>query len=347
MRSISNVNIRQIVPLIPPRQMEEELPLTAAQQESVAESREAVRQIIAGRDRRMLVIVGPCSIHDPAAVLEYAQRLNRLQKEMSKRLLLVMRVYFEKPRTTVGWKGLINDPDLDGSCDITKGLRLARKILLDITAAGIAAGTELLDPIIPQYTASLVSWAAIGARTSESQTHREMSSGLSMPVGFKNNTEGNLQIAVDAMQSARNPHSFLGIDGEGRTCIFHTNGNEWGHLILRGGQRGANYDEHSIAEAEARMTEAGLRPAIIVDCSHANSGKKAEKQFHAWESVLQQRAAGRRSLIGMMLESNLVAGSQKIPADKSQLKYGVSVTDACVGWEDTERMVRTAYERTK
>jgi 3-deoxy-7-phosphoheptulonate synthase len=257
---------------------------------------------------------------------------------------IVMRVYFEKPRTTIGWKGLINDPHLDGTYDIESGLKKARKLLLELTAAGLPTATEFLDPIIPQYTADLVTWAAVGARTTESQTHREMASGLSMPIGFKNGTDGSLQIALDAMQSARTPHSFLGIDQEGITSIIRTTGNSAGHIVLRGGRSRPNYDAESIREAEAKLTEAGLPPVLMVDCSHANSAKQHSRQEEVWRSVIEQRATGTRSLIGMMVESYLNEGNQPFPRPRFELSYGVSITDACIGWEATERMLRSGAE---
>jgi len=293
----------------------------------------------------MLVVVGPCSIHDIKGALEYAARLNVLRQEVEPHIQLVMRVYFEKPRTTIGWKGLINDPFLDGTYDIGTGLKRARKLLLDLTAMGLPTATEFLDPIIPQYIDDLVSWVAIGARTTESQTHREMASGLSMPIGFKNGTDGSLQIALDAMVSARTPHSFLGIDQDGVTSIIRTTGNPVGHVILRGGRSRPNYDTTSLAEAEQRLVQAGLPPVLMVDCSHANSGKQHARQEEVWHSVIEQRVAGNWGLIGAMVESYLNEGNQPFPNEPSQLCYGVSITDACLGWEATERMLRWAAEK--
>jgi 3-deoxy-7-phosphoheptulonate synthase len=302
-----------------------------------------LQRILSKEDPRLLAIVGPCSIHDPDAALEYAGRLNAMRQELADRLCIIMRVYFEKPRTTVGWKGLIYDPHLDGSDDMATGLRRARKVLLDINAMGMPAGTEMLDTITPQYHADLVTWAAIGARTTESQIHREMASGLSMPVGFKNSTEGNYQVAINAMESSRQPHTFLGIDQNGQTCIVRTTGNPWGHLVLRGGNNRPNYDAQSLEEAIRQLRKAGIDAVVMVDCSHANSHKKHELQEDVWNDLVQQRVAGNRELIGIMVESNLQDGNQKIPADLSQLRYGVSVTDACVNWDTTERMLRHAY----
>jgi 3-deoxy-7-phosphoheptulonate synthase len=254
-----------------------------------------------------------------------------------------MRVYFEKPRTTVGWKGLIYDPHLDGSDDIETGLRLARQLLLAINAMGLPAGAELLDTITPHYHADLITWAAIGARTSESQIHREMASGLTMPVGFKNSTEGNVQVAINALQAARQPHAFFGINQEGHTCLVRTTGNPWGHVVLRGGHGGPNYDAQSVEKAGQQLRQVGMEPVLMVDCSHANSAKQHALQEEVWQNLVQQRVAGNRDLIGLMVESNLEEGAQPIPADRQQLRYGVSVTDACVGWETTERMLRHAY----
>src|SRR5881396_2542446 len=303
MQPTQNLHVKEIVRLLPPRALKQEFPMTERANRTVVEGREVVKRILRQEDPRLLVIVGPCSIHDVDGALEYARRLNRLREELADQLYLVMRVYFEKPRTTIGWKGLINDPHLDGSYDIETGLKKARRLLLDLTEMGLPAATEFLDPIIPQYTADLITWAAVGARTTESQTHREMASGLSMPVGFKNGTDGSLQIAVDAMQSARAPHSFLGIDQEGITSIIRTTGNPAGHVVLRGGRGRSNYDAESIREAEIRLAQAGLPEVLMVDCSHANSGKQHARQEDVWRSVIEQRVAGNGALIGAMLES--------------------------------------------
>src|SRR2546427_5070588 len=304
-----DLHVESIRPLLPPAILLEELPLSEKGSLVVGRTRKEVTRVLRGEDDRLLVIVGPCSIHDPVAGLDYARRLKKLADELGHDLRIVMRVYFEKPRTTIGWKGLINDPHLDGSYDIDTGLKRGRALLLELTAMGLPAATEFLDPIIPQYTADLITWAAIGARTTESQTHREMASGLSMPVGFKNGTDGSLQIAVDAMQSARAPHSFLGIDQEGITSIIRTTGNPVGHVVLRGGRARANYDAESIGEAENRLAQAGLPAVLMVDCSHANSGKQHTRQEEVWHSVIEQRAAGTCSLIGVMLESYLFEGN--------------------------------------
>ena len=343
--STQNLNVASLAPLISPGDLEARLPLTAASRQTVLDGRQAVEAVLRGDDPRLLVVVGPCSIHDPAAALAYAERLAEMAARVRDRLLVVMRVYFEKPRTTVGWKGLINDPDLDGSFDVSRGLELARRLLLDITALGLPAGTEFLDPITPQYLDDLVSWAAIGARTTESQTHRQMASGLSMPVGFKNATNGSLQVALDAMQSALSPHHFIGIDEQGRACVVRTRGNAYGHVILRGGADGSNYDPADVAAAAGRLTKAGLVPRLVVDCSHANSGKVSAQQEVVWDSLVKQRVGGTSAITGMMLESNLEEGNQSIPEDLSQLRYGVSVTDACVGWAKTEELLLRAYDR--
>ena len=337
-----NLNIQELTPLVTPKALKHECPASLDILKTVIDARGVIRRILAGEDRRLLVIVGPCSIHDPVAALDYARRLKALSDEVADTLCVIMRVYFEKPRTTVGWKGLIYDPHMDGSADIAFGLRTARELLLNINALGLPAGTEMLDPIVPQYIADLVAWTAIGARTSESQTHRQMASGLSMPVGFKNRTDGDVQVAVDAMQTARHPQSFLGMDGDGRTAIVRTAGNPGGHMILRGARNKTNFDNQSVAIAADRIQASGLRPCILVDCSHGNANKRFEKQELAWNAVLEQRRNGNGALIGMLLESYLFEGSQKIPDNPSALRYGISVTDECVGWEKTERMIRHA-----
>jgi 3-deoxy-7-phosphoheptulonate synthase len=342
MQQTENLNVITIDPLLSPAAIRQELPLTEAASRTVLEGRAAIKRILQQEDDRLLVIVGPCSIHDPKATLEYAARLNTLRRELEDALCIVMRVYFEKPRTTVGWKGMIYDPHLDGSDDLPAGLRQARRLLLDINAMGLPTATEMLDPITPQYHADLISWAAIGARTTESQTHREMASGLSMPVGFKNSTEGVLQVAIDAMQAARSPHTFLGVDQAGRAAVVRTCGNAWVHVVLRGGHARPNYDPVSIQTAIDQLLQAGMPPLVMVDCSHANSNKRHERQEEVWNSVLQQRMAGNTAIMGMMLESNLYAGNQKIPQQLDQLRYGVSVTDACIDWETTERMLHQA-----
>jgi 3-deoxy-7-phosphoheptulonate synthase len=339
-----DLHVKEIVRLSTPRELKAQSPTSDAANATVARSRERVIRILRQEDPRLLVIIGPCSIHDEKGALEYAEKLNALRKEFADRMEIVMRVYFEKPRTTIGWKGLINDPHLDGSQDIETGLKIARRLLLEITGMGLSAATEFLDPIVPQYIADLITWAAIGARTTESQTHREMASGLSMPVGLKNSTDGSLQIAIDAMGATRNQHSFLGINEDGITSIVRTSGNPHAHVVLRGGRAKTNYDAESIRAAEEKLISEKLPPVLMVDCSHANSEKKFAKQEDVWRSVIQQRIEGTRSLIGLMVESNLFEGSQPIPKNLKDLRYGVSLTDSCIGWETTERMLRWGYE---
>lgn len=340
MQPVNNLRVREMIPLAPPAAIKNEYPMTERANSTVVNGRHEIQRILNRNDPRLLVIVGPCSIHDCDSAFEYAQRLSRLRHEFNESLCIVMRVYFEKPRTTIGWKGLINDPHLDGSYDIETGLKTARELLLRITQLGLPVATEFLDPIVPQYIADLVSWAAVGARTTESQTHREMASGLSMPVGFKNGTDGSLQIAIDAMGAARHPHSFLGIDQQGVTSIVRTAGNSDGHLVLRGGRLKGNYDPQSIAEAEATLQRAGLPAILMVDCSHANSAKQYARQEEVWNNVMEQRLAGNHALIGLMVESFLEEGNQPFPAPRANLRRGVSITDACVGWATTERMLR-------
>ncbi|MFZ4597409.1 MAG: 3-deoxy-7-phosphoheptulonate synthase [Terrimicrobiaceae bacterium] len=338
---VDNLRVDGVTRLITPAQIKEQSPANDRQIRTVAASRATARAILNGEDDRLLVIVGPCSIHDTVAALDYARRLADLSAEVSDRYFIVMRVYFEKPRTTIGWKGLINDPHLDDSCDVAHGISVARKLLLDILDLGLPAGTEFLDPIIPQYIADLISWAAIGARTTESQTHRELASGLSMPVGFKNGTDGSIQTALDAMKSSNAPHSFLGIDQDGATSIIKTSGNPDSHLVLRGGRSGGNYGAEHVAAASAGLQKNGLHPAVMVDCSHANSGKDPAKQPVVWQSLLDQRAAGRSGIIGAMLESNIHFGAQALGSGRAGLKYGVSITDGCLDWEATEKLLRS------
>ena len=340
-----DLHVKEIVPLLSPRALRALSPTPEAVNDAVAVARQRVIRILRREDPRMLVVIGPCSIHEEKSALEYAARLSKLQRELADRMEIVMRVYFEKPRTTIGWKGLINDPHLDGSQDIETGLKIARKILLEITAMGLPAATEFLDPIVPQYTADLITWAAIGARTTESQTHREMASGLSMPVGLKNATDGSLQVAIDAMGATRHQHSFLGINEEGMTSIVRTSGNPDAHVVLRGGRAMTNYDAASIKAAEEKLVSEKLPPVLMVDCSHANSEKKYAKQEEVWKSVIEQRVGGTKSLIGLMVESHLNEGNQPIPKTLNELRYGVSITDSCIGWETTERMLRWGYEK--
>ena len=335
-----NTRVSGVTRLVTPREVKSKLPASPEILSKVAEYRETCRRILRGEDPRLLVIVGPCSIHDPVSAIDYAKRLAALSKEVGDRLFIVMRVYFEKPRTTVGWKGLINDPRLDDSGDLARGIEVARQLLLDVAELGLPSATEFLDPIIPQYIADLISWSAIGARTTESQTHREMSSGLSMPVGFKNGTDGSVQTAVDAMRSSRSGHSFLGIDQDGMTSIIKTAGTPDGHLVLRGGRDGVNYNPHQTADAADKLKTAGVPSSIMIDCSHANSGKDPARQPEVWKSILEQRAAGRTDIVGAMLESHIELGAQNLGADPSALRYGVSITDACLDWEATAALLR-------
>lgn len=343
----NNLKITAITPIIAPADLRQVFPLSDKDRSFVSKSREQIKEIIQRKDRRLMVVVGPCSIHDTEAAVEYAKRLSRLSKQVEDQLLLIMRVYFEKPRTTVGWKGLINDPDMDGTHLISKGLGIARGLLSRITALEVPVANEMLDPITPEYVADMISWGAIGARTTESQTHREMSSGLSFPVGFKNGTDGNLQIAIDAMKAAQHPHSFLGINREGRTSIIQTSGNPDVHIVLRGGSRKVNYHPEDIASTEDSLKKNSLLPTIMVDCSHGNSNKDYQKQPEVLESVVSQILAGNTSISGVMIESYLEAGNQKIPTDISQLKYGVSITDACIDWATTERILLDAHKQLK
>jgi 3-deoxy-7-phosphoheptulonate synthase len=342
MQKTSDLRIQSAQALTTPRELLNELPAGDEHVRTVVEGRKTVERILRGEDHRLLAIVGPCSIHDPAMGLDYARKLTELAAEVSDSIYIIMRVYFEKPRTKLGWRGLILDPHINGSNDIQGGLRIARKLLLDINALGMPAGSEMLDPIVPQYIDDLLSWGAIGARTTESQTHREMSSGLSMPIGFKNGTDGSVDTAVNAMTSSKHSHSFIGIDLEGKTCVLRTTGNDMGHLILRGGKGGPNYYRDHIEQAGAALRKAGLIDRVMVDCSHANSGKNHERQHIVLEDILRQRLSGVREVMGFMLESNHFAGNQAIPEDISQLKYGVSITDACIGWDETVNLLTEA-----
>ena len=344
---IENINVTAFAPMPTPAALHARLPLSAAALDTVSRGREALRDIIERKDKRLFVVVGPCSIHDPVAGLDYARRLKALQAELADTMLLVMRVYFEKPRTTTGWKGYINDPDMDDSFRVDAGMEKARRFLLDVCELGLPTATEALDPISPQYLGDLIAWTAIGARTTESQTHREMSSGLSTPVGFKNGTDGDISIAVNAILSAAHPHSFLGINGEGNVAIVRTRGNAHGHVVLRGGDGRPNYDSVSIAMAEQALAKARLPANLVVDCSHANSYKNPELQPLVMADVVNQICHGNTSLVGVMIESNIVGGNQKIPQDLSQLKYGCSVTDACIDWDTTEKMLRDAAARLR
>ncbi len=338
-----DVNVVNVEPLKSPVDLVKEIPVSPAAEQTVLEGRDQIRRVLRGEDPRILMVVGPCSIHDEKAAIEYAARLLKLSEQLKDRLLLVMRVYFEKPRTTVGWKGLIYDPNLNDTFDVPEGLRKARKIMLQIAEMGMSTGTEFLDPIIPQYLADLVSWSTIGARTTESQTHRQMASGLSMPVGFKNGTDGSAQTGVDAMIAARFSHAFLGIDHFGQTSVIHTSGNPDGHLVLRGGRSGPNFGADAIADAHRLLEAADVRPQLLVDCSHGNSNKDHKLQATALKDVIGQRMAGNQNIIGCMMESNLSPGAQKLNGDTDSLEYGVSITDACIGWDETEDLLRWAH----
>ena len=341
-QNTENLNIAAFDAMPKPEEIHARLPITAKATKTITHGRNLLRKILERKDHRLFVVVGPCSIHDPVAGMDYARRLKALSDEVGDTLQIIMRVYFEKPRTTVGWKGYINDPFMDDSFRIDIGMQKARQFLLDIAELGLPTGTEALDPISPQYYGDLITWTAIGARTTESQTHREMSSGLSTPVGFKNATNGDLSVAVNAILSASRPHSFLGINGSGQVSIVRTNGNNYGHVVLRGGDGRPNYDTVSVSIAEQAMVKAKLPANIVVDCSHANSSKKPELQPLVMADVVNQIRLGNKSLLGVMIESNIEAGNQSIPADLSQLKYGCSVTDGCVDWATTEKMIRDA-----
>ncbi|MGQ0502571.1 MAG: 3-deoxy-7-phosphoheptulonate synthase [Panacagrimonas sp.] len=334
-----NTRIRSVRAVSTPAQVQAELPLSEVAAQTVLQTRKEIQDVLAGRDERLLVVVGPCSIHDPAAAIDYATRLRTFREQVKKNLLVVMRVYFEKPRTTVGWKGLINDPDLNDGYDIDRGLRLGRKLLLDLNEMGVPAGVEYLDILTPQYLSDLVSWGAIGARTTESQLHREMASGLSCPVGFKNGTDGSVKVAVDACLSARSPHRFLSLTQNGEISIFETAGNGDCHIILRGGSAGTNYDAASVEAASAAMLKSGLKPQIMVDFSHANSSKQHRRQTLVGQDVGVQIAGGDKRIVGVMIESHLVEGRQDLgPWDT--MVYGQSVTDACIHWDDTMDLLR-------
>jgi len=339
----SDLNVLEVRPLPTPDELQRALPRTDAQTKLVAEARQAVRRILRGEDPRLLAIVGPCSIHDLTAAREYAERLAALAGELSDRLMIVMRVYFEKPRTSVGWKGLIFDPHLDGSDDLAQGLRLARGFLREVVDLGLPTGTELLDPISPQYIADLICWTAIGARTSESQTHRQLASGLSMPLGFKNNTAGSIQNAINAIRAARQAQTFFGIGYDGRAAAVRTRGNPDCHIVLRGGTNGPNFSAMHIAAAETMLHKAAMPSAIMVDCGHDNCGRQPELQPVALSNVVSQVAAGNRSIVGVMLESNLFGGSQPLVYPTAALRYGVSITDGCLDWATTEQCLRETH----
>ena len=343
---LSDVNIANYAPVVSPTELKKSLPLTGDNRERVSNYRSVVKAILDGTDPRLIVVVGPCSIHDTEAAMEYARKLRHLADQVGDQMFIVMRAYFEKPRTTVGWKGLINDPDLDDSFNIDRGLRKARKLLIDITELGLPLGTVALDPVTPQYLQDTITWSAIGARTTESQTHREMSSGLSSPIGFKNGTDGGLDVAVHAMQASAQPHAFLGIDPNGQVAVTQTLGNPYGHVVLRGGGGKPNYDSVSVAQAVDRLNKAGLSPNVIVDCSHANSSKDPSIQPLVLDNVLKQRIEGNLAIKGVMLESHLKAGNQSLK-DPADLEYGVSITDGCIDWATTETALVSAANQLR
>ncbi|MBN1404746.1 MAG: 3-deoxy-7-phosphoheptulonate synthase [Opitutales bacterium] len=345
MRQVSDVNVVNTSVLPAPEYLCGRIARTEAQAEYVAQSRKEINDIIFGDDKRILLVTGPCSIHDTVAGLEYARRLAELADKVRDRIVIVMRVYFEKPRTTVGWKGLIMDPDLDGSSDIPKGLSMARRFLRDVIDIGLPTATELLDPITPQYIADLICWSAVGARTSESQTHRQMASGLSMPLGFKNTTAGDVMAAINAIKAARQPQTFLGISFQGLASSISTSGNPSCHVILRGGDNGPNYDSTHVEAAKALLVKNGLLPAVMVDCSHANCHKDPTQMSKVLFDVVDQILNGHDCIIGAMLESNIVAGTQKFPQPLECLNWGQSITDPCIGWEETVAVVEEAYKR--
>lgn len=345
--TLVNVNVISEDVLITPTDLKKKIPVTDKAQKTVLEGRQAVRDILDRKDNRLIVVTGPCSIHDIDAAKDYATRLKKLSEEFSDTLLILMRVYFEKPRTTVGWKGLVNDPGMDDSFDIETGLHIGRQLLIDLSEIGLPLATEALDPISPQYLQELISWSAIGARTTESQTHREMSSGLSVAMGFKNGTDGNLSVAVNAIESASNPHSFLGINQQGQVSIIRTRGNNYGHIVLRGGGSGPNYDSVNVTLSEKRLEKANLPQNIMIDCSHANSNKDPALQPLVMENVTSQIVDGNQSIIGIMIESNLGWGNQKMTENPNDLKYGVSVTDACIDWKTTEKALREMDQKLK
>jgi len=347
MQNLYNINVAALEVLPTPEEIKQRLPLSEAAASTVFQARETIKKILDRQDPRLFVVVGPCSIHDIEAARDYAKRLKALADEVKDTLFVIMRVYFEKPRTTVGWKGLINDPRMDDTFHIDEGLQVGRSLLLELAEMGLPAGIEALDPIIPQYISDLVTWTAIGARTTESQTHREIASGLSTPVGFKNGTNGSLEVAINALQSAARPHSFLGINPQGQSAVIRTLGNPYGHVVLRGGDRRPNYDSVSITLCEKALRNKKLPVNIIIDCSHANAFKDPAMQPLVMRDCTHQIMEGNQSIVGLMIESNIEWGSQSIPADRSQLKYGVSVTDACVDWVTTEKMMRETATKLK
>ncbi len=337
-----NLNIAKFEPLASPKDLKSKLPLSEEGSNRVINCRSKIQDILDHKSDKFLVITGPCSIHNPSEAIEYAKKLKELSLEVEDKLMLIMRVYFEKPRTTIGWKGLIYDPDLDGSCHMSRGLEIARRLLLDIDELGLPTATEILDPVTAQYIADLISWAAIGARTTESQTHRQLASGLSMPIGFKNTTNGNIKTAIEAIKAAIHKHVFLGVLEDGRSGIFHTTGNKYSHIILRGGKSEPNFGSEHIAYTRELMLKNNITPSIIVDCSHANSEKKASKQTAVLKDVIKQRVDSERSIVGVMLESNLKHGKQTMD-NFSSLEHGISITDECIGWDETKKIIRELH----
>jgi len=346
LNQLINVNISGSEELITPEKIKKILPASETSLTHVLKSRQALQNILDDKDKRYFIVVGPCSIHDPKAALEYAQKLKTLSEKVGDVFDLIMRVYFEKPRTTTGWKGLINDPYLDDSFHIEEGLKIARELLIQFTEMGLPTATEALDPITPQYHSEFITWAAIGARTTESQTHREIASGLSMPIGFKNGTDGSIQVAINALKSAKTAHHFLGISREGKIAKFSTKGNPYSHIVLRGGEGKPNYDRKSVAECERMLEENRLRKKIVIDCSHANSNKDFSQQPKVFKECVRQIKEGNKSIVGFMIESNLFEGNQKLK-DPKKLKYGVSITDSCISWETTEKVILDAYQELK
>ncbi len=344
---IDDVNLQSIHPLVTPAELKTELPLTESAYQTVLHGRETIRNILDGKDKRIFVVIGPCSIHDPVAAHEYADRLKVLSDKIKDSIYIVMRVYFEKPRTTVGWKGLINDPDMNDSFNIEKGLRIGRKLLVELNEKGLPCATEALDPNSPQYYQDLITWSAIGARTTESQTHREMSSGLSSPVGFKNGTDGGLTVATNAMQSVKHGHHFLGLNNQGQVSVIRTSGSPYAHVVLRGGNGKPNYDAGSVAEAEAALAKAKVSTKIMIDTSHANSNKDPFLQPLVLKNITEQIIDGNKSIIGIMVESHLKGGRQEIPENLCDLEYGKSVTDGCIDWDTTEKVLLEMHEALK
>ena len=340
---INNLRVSAFGDIASPSEVLRQAKITDRAAETVVKAREDIQNILDGKDHRKIIIVGPCSIHDSEAALEYAEKLNALRKKVEGKFVIVMRTYFEKPRTTIGWKGFIYDPYLDDSYSLKEGVVLARKMLIEINDMGLPTGTEVLGPIVIQYYSDLICWSAIGARTAESQTHRELASGLSMPVGFKNGTEGNVDVAVNAILSAESPHNFLGMDDEGKVSVVSTTGNPYGHIILRGGN-GTNYSSKDVALATNFCKKAGVKPRIIIDCSHANSEKDHRNQVKVWDDVMGQIKNGSENIMGLMLESNLFEGSQKISSNLDEMKYGISVTDSCISWDETKKIISDAYK---